>query len=281
MTAFVTLSGAALRRLRRDVVRRFRVRTQGQALRFIRAVGFCYAFTAGPGQLPGLFDVLDTRSENRRWAWAWDWKEALPSAKKVFYGRVLHRKPTFISLEFVPHFFALTGNVGDPDDYQRLYEAGRLSYSARRVYELITRGGPLTTRQIRQAVEPDRRGSSSRLLRALAELQGLFLLARIGEVGDNPGNYAYVWDAFDRWLPDAVQQASRISHPEAAAAVLVQYLRLAGAPRPEDAAALFEWPPPVLAAVIQDLRDDGRIVTVRGPDGKERLALRAILTRLA
>lgn len=277
----MTLSGAALRRLRRDAVRRFRVRTQNQALRFIRAVGFCYAFTAGPGQLPGLFDVLDTRSENRRWAWAWDWKEALPSAKKVFYGRVLHRKPTFISLEFVPHFFALTGNVGDPDDYHRLYEAGRLSYSARRVYELITRGGPLTTRQIRQALEPDRRGSSSRLLRALAELQGLFLLARIGEVGDNPGNYAYVWDAFDRWLPDAVRRASRISQRQAAAAVLARYLRLAGAPRPGDAAALFEWPPPVLAAAIQDLRDDGRIVTVRGPDGEERLALRAVLTRLA
>ena len=99
-----------------------------------------------PGSLPGLFDVLATRSGDRRWGWVWDWKEALPAAKKVFYGRVLRRKPTFISLEYVPHFFALTGNVGDPDDYQRLYDAGRLSYSARRIYELVAREGPLTTR---------------------------------------------------------------------------------------------------------------------------------------
>ncbi len=270
------LSAAALQRLRRDAIRRFRVRTRRQALQFIHAVGFCYAFTPGPGQLPGLFDVLATRSEDRRWAWVWDWKEALPAAKKVFYGRVLRRKPTFISLEYVPHFFALTGNVGDPDDYQRLYDAGRLSYSARRVYELVARAGPLTTRQIRQALEPDRRGSSGRLLRALADLQGLFLLARIGEVGNNPGNYAYVWDTFDRWLPDAVARASRISHRQAAAAILARYARLAGAPRPEDAAALFEWPAGVLETAIQDLREEGRLSRVCGPAGEERLVLRRV-----
>jgi hypothetical protein len=281
VTLPVTLSAPALRRLSRNALRRFHVRTRAGALRFIRAAGFCYAFTAGPGRLPGLFDVLDTRSDTRRWAWAWDWKEALPSAKKVFYGRVLRRKPTFISLDYVPHFFALTGNVGDPDDCRRLYDAGRLSYAARGVYELVAQSGPLTTRQIRQALEPHRRGSSSRLLRALAELQSLFLLARVGEVGDNPGNYAYVWDIFDRWLPDAVGRASRISHREAASAVLAQYVRLTGAPRAEDAACLFEWEPEVLQTAIQDLRRAGRLVPVRGPRGEERLALRAALRRRA
>jgi hypothetical protein len=56
----VTLSAAALRRLSRGTIRHFCVRTRAQALQFIRAAGFCYAFTAGPGRLPGLFDVLDT-----------------------------------------------------------------------------------------------------------------------------------------------------------------------------------------------------------------------------
>ncbi|TMI84205.1 MAG: winged helix DNA-binding domain-containing protein [Bacillati bacterium ANGP1] len=194
------LSERAIRRLREQVLRHHRVRSKFDALRFIRAVGYCYAFTPGPGRLPSLFEVLDTRSDDRRWAWAWDWKEALPSEKRVFYGRILARKPTFISLAFLPHFFALTGNVGEPDDYSRLYEAGRLSALAKRVYETVAAGGPLTTRQIRAAVEPDRRGSSARLLRALAELQNLFLLARTGEVGDNPGNYAFVWDLLVRWL---------------------------------------------------------------------------------
>ena len=243
-------------------------------------MGYCYAFTPGPGRLPSLFEVLDTRSDDRRWAWAWDWKEALPSEKRVFYGRILARKPTFISLEFLPHFFALTGNVGEPDDYSRLYEAGRLSALAKRVYELVAAGGPLTTRQIRAAVEPHRRGSSARLLRALAELQTLFLLARIGEVGDNPGNYAYVWDLLVRWLPDVAGRAAGISHRAAAAAVLEQYVRNTGAPRPEDAAALFGWPASVLAAAVNDLRGESVLDLARGADGEDRLVLRTTLARL-
>ena len=281
MSATLTLSKAAIRSLREQIVGSFRVHTQNQALRFIRTVGYCYAFTQGPGHLPSLFEVLDTRSEDRRWAWAWEWKEALPSDKRVFYGRVLSRKPTFISPELLPHFFALSGNIGEEDDCERLYEGGGLSSLARRVYELTAATGPLTTRQIRAAVEPERRGSSGRLLRALADLQSLFLLARIGEVGDNPGNYAYVWDTFARWLPAVVRRAEGISHRTAAATVLARYVRIAGAPRPEDAAALFAWPPTVLDAAIRDLRAEGRLVIVRGPRGEDRLAPRTVLAHLA
>lgn len=275
-----SLSGAVIGRLRKQVTHFYRIRTKKQALRFIRDLGFCYAFTQGPGSLPCLFEVLATRSDDRRWSWAWDWKEVLPSEKRVFYGRVLGRKPTFISMEFLPHFFALTGNAGEPDDYRRLYDGGRLSYLARVVYELTAARGPLTTRQIRAAVEPNRRGSSATLLRALADLQTLFLLARIGETGDNPGNYAYVWDLFDRWLPGVVAQAAEISHRTAAAAVLGRYVAIVGAPRPEDAAALFEWPPTVLATAIGDLLGRGAVVVAHGPDGEDRLLTPTALKRL-
>ncbi len=248
-----------------------RIRTKKQALRFINTVGFCYAFTPGPGRVPSLFEVLDTRSEHVRWAWAWDWKEALPTAKQAFYGRILARKPTFVSMTLLPYFYALTGNVGQADDYLRLYDEGRLTALARRVYEVLARRGSLTTRQIRAEIEPDRRGSSPRLLRALTELQHLFLLARSGEVGDNPGNYAYVWDLFQRWLPDVVARASPISHRTAAARVLEQYARVAGAPRPADAASLFAWSPPVIGTAIADLLEAGRLSIARGPMGEDRL----------
>lgn len=266
-----------MRRLSEQDWRHYRIHTKNEALRFIRAVGFCYAFTPGPGRIPSLFEVLATRSEDVRWSWVWEWKEALPSEKRVFYGRVLARKPTFIAIDLLPFFFALTGNVGDPDDHARLYEEGRLSALARRVHEVVAGSGPITTRQIRSAVEPERRGSSPRLVRALAELQNVFLLARVGEVGDNPGNYAYVWDLFARWLPDVVARASTISHRAAAAAVLEQYVRIAGAPRPKEAAALFAWPLLVLEGAIADLRDRGVLDIVRGPHAEDRLVHRAVL----
>jgi len=262
------------------VTSHFRIRTKSGAFGFIRTIGFCFAFTGGPGALPYLFEVLDTPSDNRRWAWAWGWKEALPTEKRIFYGRVIARKPTFVSMGFLPHFFALTGNVGDPDDCRRLYDAGRLTTFGRRVYELVGARGPLTTREIRAAVEPHRTGSSGRLLRALAELQSRFLLARIAEVGDNPGNYAYVWDLFDRWLPEIVARARGISQRCAAAALLEQYARIAGAPRPEDAAALFEWSPSLLATALADVRRGGEISVVRGPEGEDRLVATRRLRRL-
>lgn len=251
--------------------RHYRMRTRSHALRFINVVGFCYAFTPGPGSLPSLFEVLDTRSDHVRWAWAWDWKEALPTAKRAFYGRVLARKPTFISMALLPYFYALTGNVGQADDQLRLYSEGRLTAMARRVYELLADRGRLTTRQIRAEVEPDRRGSSARLLRALGELQNLFLLARVGEVGDNPGNYAYEWDLFERWLPDVVTQASAISHRAAAARVLEQYVRIAGTPRPADAASLFAWSPRITGTAVADLQEAGTLSIVRGRTGEDRL----------
>jgi len=244
-------------------------------LRFINAVGFCYAFTPGPGGFPSLFEVLDTRSDHLRWAWAWDWKESLPTAKQAFYGRILARKPTFVSMALLPCFHALTGNVGQADDHLRLYSEGRLTTPARRVYELLAHRGRLTTRQIRAEIEPDRRGSSARLLRALAELQNLFLLARVGEVGDNPGNYSYVWDLFDRWLPDVVAQASSITHRTAAARVLEQYVRITGAPRSADAASLFTWSPRVTGTAIADLADAGKLSVVRGLVGEDRLVPRS------
>ncbi len=263
-----------IRRLGHQNWRHYRIRTKKQALGFIRAVGFCYAFTPGPGSVPSLFEVLDTRSDNVRWTWAWKWKEALPTAKQAFYGRILARKPTFISLQLLPYFYALTGNVGQADDYLRLYAEGRLTALGRRVYEVLASRGSLTTRQIRAEIEPARRGSSPRLLRALGELQNLFLLARIGEVGDNPGNYAYVWDLFERWLPEVVARASSISHRAAAAAVLEQYVRVAGAPRPADAASLFAWSPLVIGTAAADLQDAGKLGIVRGPMGEDRLVPR-------
>lgn len=270
----MNVSGREIRRLGEQNWRHYRIRTKRQALRFIKTVGFCYAFTPGPGRVPSLFEVLDTRSDNVRWTWAWNWKEALPTAKQAFYGRILARKPTFISLELLPYFYALTGNIGQADDYLRLYAEGRLTAPARRVYEVLARRGSQTTRQIRAEIEPDRRGSSPRLLRALAELQNLFLLARVGEVGDNPGNYAYVWDLFERWLPAVVAQASPISHRTAAAAVLEQYVRVAGAPRPADAASLFALSPLVIGTAIADLQGAGKLGIVRGPTGEDRLVPR-------
>mgnify|MGYP000156235004 CR=1 FL=1 len=240
------LRPAEVQRHRRRLLRPFRVRTAAACRRFVEHLGFCYAFTAGPGGIPGLFDVIGTRSTDRMWSWAWTWKDSLVTRRQVYYGRVLRRKPTFISLAYLPAFYALSGNVGEPDDYLVAYRAGHLSLLARELYEQIERRGPVDTWELRRRFlsggEP-----GSRLHRALQELQERFLIAKVAEV-EGRGSYAYIWDTFPRWMPEVIAQAARISSEKAAGLVLRGYLRMVGAATPQQVADLFRWPPSLLQA---------------------------------
>lgn len=234
------LSRTQITSYRRHVVGRHRVRTKAGALRFVNAVGFCYAFTPGPGELPALFDVLDTRSVDRMWSWTWRWKDELASERRLFYGRILRRKPTFVSLAYLPHFFVLTGNVGEPDDYLQAYREGRLGMLARDIYRYLRDHGPCSTWTLRRHFIPSR-GRSGPLQRALVALQERCLIAKVGEVED--GSFSFIWDTFDRWMPQAIRAAARVAETVAAAALLERYLRTVGAVPERTAAALFEWPP--------------------------------------
>ena len=227
-----TLTWAGVARYRRTLVGSHRVRTKAQALRFVEALGFCYAFTPGPGDLPALFDVLDTRSVNRMWAWVWQWKDELATERKLFYGRLLRRKPTFVSLAYLPHFFALTGNVGEADDYLQAYREGRLGRLAKEVYEYVREHGRCSTWTLRRqfVLHADRAAPFHRALRALQER---CLIAKVAE--QENGSFAYIWDAFDRWLPEVVRAAERISSTDAAAvgvAVAADHDRLPAQLRP-------------------------------------------------
>ena len=238
------LSRTQIRRYRRRVLVRHRVRTKASALRFVNTVGFCYAFTPGPGDLPALFDVLDTRSINRMWSWAWQWKDELASERRLFYGRIVRRKPTLVSLAYIPHFFALTGNVGAPDDYFQAYREGRLSRLAKEVYEYLGAQGACSTWTLRAQFVP-RPGRSGPLQRALVTLQERCLIAKVGEA--ESGSFSFIWDTFDRWMPQSVRAAGRLTSDAAAAALLERYMRTVGAVSERTAAGLFEWPPALFA----------------------------------
>jgi len=244
------LTGRLVERYRRQTLARYRVRTKRQTLRFVEALGFCYAFTSGPGDLPGLFDVLTTRSVDRMWSWAWRWKDELVTERRVFYGRVLRRKPTYISVHYLPHFFALSGNVGERDDYLQAYREGRLSLLAKSLFEYVQAQGPCSTWELRRAFvsRGDRGGAFHK---ALSVLQETFLLAKVGEL--ERGSYSYVWDTFVRWMPQVVRAAGGISAQQAAAAVLDRYLQTVGAAPPRAVRGLFEWPTSTLEGARQSL----------------------------
>jgi hypothetical protein len=258
-------------RYRTAVLSRHRVRSKRAALAFVNQLGFCYAFTSGPGGLPGLFDVLATRSIDRMWEWAWLWKDELATAKKLAYGKIICGKPTYLSLDFVPYFFTLSGNMGKPDDYLQAYWGGRLSLLARDIYEHVREHGPCSTWMLRKRfVRRGERGTAFH--RALADLQRRLLIGKAGESAE--GSYSFNWDTFDRWLPQAVQLAATISTVRAASMVLERYLRTCGAALAVDPIHLFAWPPGLLADAERALEGTISRVPV---DGDEALVHTTLL----
>jgi hypothetical protein len=261
----LTVTPAALARHRRALLRPYRVRTRQGAFRFINALGFCYAFTGGPGGLPGLFDVLATRSIDRMWSWAWQWKDDLATGRQLHYGKVIRRKPSYISLTMLPAFYALSGNVGERDDHLQAYREGRLSLLAKTLYEQILTEGPVSTWTLRRQFVP-RGQSGARFHRALDDLQERFLIAKVGE--EEEWRNGFIWDAFHRWMPQVVRAAGKITAEAAAARVLERYIRTAGAATEADVTGLFGWSPR-----LTELAAD-RIGLVRlATQGGERLTL--------
>lgn len=248
----LSVSRGRILRYRRRLLADHHVRTKRQALRFVETLGFCYAFTGGPGELPGLFDVLATRSLDRMWGWAWRWKDELASDRKLFYGKVFHHKPTYISLAYVPHFYALTDNVGEPDDYLQAYRAGRLSGLAKDLCEYLRDHGPSSTWALRKQFVASR-GRGAPLQRALSDLQGRFLVVKVDE--SKRGSYSFIWDLFDRWLPQIHQIAGTLKAEEAAAAVLERYLHTVGAAPLETVISLFAWSPALIQSARSRLAD--------------------------
>ncbi|HXF83555.1 MAG TPA: hypothetical protein VNN19_12465 [bacterium] len=270
------LTPGAVARYRRAVVGAHRVRTKAQALRFVTQLGFCYAFTPGPGELPALFDVLATRSVDRMWSWVWRWKDELATERRLFYGRLVRGKPTFVSLRYLPAFFALTGNVGEPDDYLQAYREGRLSRLAKELYEVLRAEGRSSTWTLRRRfVGPS--ADAAAFHRALRMLQERCLIAKVGEQDD--GSFAFIWDTFDRWLPDVVRRAAALSAEQAAAALLERYVRTLGAVSLRAARALFAWPPATFEAARQALA--GRVIetTLQGEPALAHPAVLALAPR--
>jgi hypothetical protein len=258
----LTLTRAAVARYRRAVIRRYRVRTAGGALRFIDSLGFCYAFTGGPGGLPGLFDVLATRSIDRMWTWAWRWKDDLATKRRAHYGKVIRRKPSYVSLTLLPAFYALSGNVGEPDDHLQAFREGRLSVLAKTMYEHILAEGPASTWALRRLYVP-RGESGARFHRALDDLQERFLIAKVGE--EEEWRNGFIWDAFHRWMPQIVDRAASLTADDAATQALERYAHTVGALTDHDVIAMFGWNPrltqaAVMRAGLEPAQLDGRPV---------------------
>ena len=227
---------------RAKVERAQRVRNATQLIAMVDAVGFCFAFTGESSYpVPACFDHLSTNDDSKKWEWMWPWKDELAEAKRLYYGKLLVKKPTFVSMKMLPVFYATFGRAGETDDHLDDVRAGRLSDLARRVVEYLAHRGETQKKRMRADLGIESKEGRSDLERAIEELQRLMYVARVKAVGERSDDYNYTYDLFVRRYPETVKAAERLSSAEAAAAVLGRLVELAGGVTPRQVARLLDW----------------------------------------
>jgi hypothetical protein len=219
------------------------VRNADQLVKFVDEVGFCFAFTlrTGDAPLPAGFDHLSTNDEGRKWGWMWEWKDELAAERRLYYGTLLVRKPTFVSLRMLPTFYATFGRAGEPDDHLEDVRAGRLSDISRRIIDFLAASGETQTKRMRADLGITSQDGKSDYAKAVEELQRLMYVARVKAVGEGRVDYNYTYDLFVRRYPEIVKSAERISSSDAMTTLLDRLLQLAGGVTAKQVMRLFEW----------------------------------------
>ena len=262
---------ARLEAHRAAITRKHRVRSKDQLVKMVDEVGFCFAFTlrTGDAPLPAGFDHLSTNDEGRKWGWMWEWKDELAADRRLYYGTLLVRKPTFVSLRTLPTFYATFGRAGEPDDHLEDVRAGRLSDISRRIIEFLGPAGETQTKRMRAALGIVSKEGKRDYDKAIDEVQRLMYVARVRAVGEGREDYNYTYDLFVRRYPEAVKRAERISSHDATRALLEQALALSGALTTKQVARLFEWGDDRTARTIERLGSERKLVRVQ--HGRETL----------
>jgi hypothetical protein len=251
---------------------RLRLNNERDAIRFVNERGFVLFWPAKGILLPSLWNatVGDRPVPNNHddpGHITWNWKDHLLDRKKWYYGRVLRKRNTIISLELVPYFYALSPNYGDPEnDYLIQYEQGLLPMETKNVFEALLKQGPLDSLTLRRVANLSSRGSDSRFNKALDQLQADFRILPVGIAEAGTWHYAFIYELVHRYFPKLLQQAHEISESKARLILINVYLHSVGACPENFPQRLFKWNPMETQKTINKLIEDGDLKRAKSPD---------------
>ena len=250
-----------------------RVKNKDEAIHFVNERGFIYFWPITGIILPSLWGAVagdrpvpDEHDDPGHISW--DWKDSLLGKHVWFYGKILRKKATIISMEIAPYFYALTENYGSPeDDYLTIYEQGRMTQEAKAIYEALLDCSPLDTINLRKSAHLSSQDSASRFERALSDLQADFKIMPVGVVDAGSWHYSFAYDIVARYEPSIVENARYLGELDARQKILELYFRSLGAAQYRDFAKLFGWKPADMQQAITRLEQAGTIHTAHDVEG--------------
>ena len=257
--------------------------TPAQALRFVDARGFVYFWPIKGVDLPSLWTavagdrpVADEHDDPGHVTWGW--KDNALDKKIWYYGKILRRKATMISLEIAPYFYALSENYGSPEeDYLIAYHEGRLTQSAKQIYETLLDNGALNSIDLRRSAKLAN-AKESEFNKGLEQLQSDFKILPVGVSEAGAWHYSHIYELTWRHFPDLSGQARAISESVARTRLLELYFASIGAAQLRDLTKLFGWPKEITERTVNKLLEKNLLAKASHPRHEgEWLALSSLV----
>jgi hypothetical protein len=242
-----------------------RIKTPEQALQFVNERGFVYFWPIKGMLLPTLWvanagDRPVPNEHDDPGMVTWGWKDDSLGKHIWYYGKILRRKATFISLEVAPYFYALSENYGSPEeDYLLAYEEGRLTQAAKQIYEGLLDKGSLDTISLRKEARL-LNAKESVFNRALEDLQKDFKIMPVGVAEVGAWKYAFRYEITARHMAELPEQARPIGEAQARRKLVELYLASVGATQTRELVKLFGWPTELTQRTEAGLAQYGKLI---------------------
>ncbi len=265
-----------------------RIQTVEAARTFVEEVGFCHFWPIKGAELPNLFHGIAGRirtvpmqHDDPDISKCWGWKDDALGKRWWYYGKLLRRRATIMSLDLLPTFYACSDNLGDLEDYLEDYRAGMMTAEAKWIYEALLERGPLDTIHLRREARMSAESAKSRFERALVELQVGLKVLPTGVARAGAWRYAFIYDILQRHFPELPEQAQQITRSEARRVLVLRYLDNVVAADHKMIARIFHvltWASAELERTIATLLQEGSIreVQVRGVKHPQLISARVL-----
>ncbi len=224
-----------------------RLTTPGQAVEFVNERGFIFFWPVKGFNFPSLWGAVagdrpvpDEHDDPGHITW--NWKDSLIDKRVWYYARVLKHKNTFVSLEAVKYFYALSPNYGEPEsDLLDQYNEGRLPLETKLIFEALAKHGPLDTLSLRKEARLAGANSQSPFNRALDILQGQLRVLPVAVSEAGAWKYAFVYDLTHRYYPEIPESARFITENQAMDRLLRYFFTSLGAATLRQVNNTFKW----------------------------------------
>jgi hypothetical protein len=209
-----------------------RIQTVAAARAYVQEMGFCHFWPIQGVEMPNLFHAIAGRvravpneHNDLDISKCWGWKDDALDKRWWYYGKLIRRRATLVSLDLLPYFYACSNNYGDlSHDYLDEYRDGNLSVEAKNVYEALLENGPLHTIDLRKKAHMASDSAKYRFDKTLTELQAGLKILPVGVAAAGAWHYAFICDIVARYYPDLSAQAQPISRRAAQQTLISKHL---------------------------------------------------------